>query len=97
MIGSYESSLVEKYTGDSLYEKASQSPLFPTINTYGSDNINLSRQIALSRLYHDLDNTPLPITPINYYPDRVLSRGGSHPTFNYEDSPYFRELGREIK
>lgn len=97
MISSYETALVKKHgsTCESLCEIAIKSPFFPTIKTYGNENINLARTIALNRLYHDLEGEPLYVIPRNYYPDR--SNGKPHPDFDPTSIEFFQELGREIK
>ncbi len=69
---------------------------FPTINTYGNENINLAREIALNRLYNDLNDTPLYKIPPNYYPVRAKLRGVGHPPFTPRDLVFFRNEGLEI-
>lgn len=65
----------------------------PSTSTYGNDNVNLSRRVALSILYNELDGTPRLLAPRNYMP----SRGGARPTFDPEESEIFHEDGREIR
>lgn len=77
-------------------EEAVDSILFPSIETYGSDNIDLAKEILLNNLYVDLDKVPAYATPWNYYPARSVPKGFAHPSFNLEDSKFFRERGREI-
>ena len=73
------------------------SPLFPSIHTYGNENISISREVALNKLYIDLNEAQPIKTPLNYYPARSIPKGVSHPTFNPEDTVFFRKLGRIIK
>lgn len=74
-------------------EEARKCPLFPSINTYGSDNFSSSYEVALNRFLHDWKGDKLMDMPRGYYPER----GGAHPVFDPESSEYFREAGREIK
>lgn len=74
-----------------------ESPLFPSVETYGNDNISLARSVALNRLYADLGDATLFNIPWNYYPGRSIPAGRGHPEFDYESSPFFQERGREIK
>lgn len=73
------------------------SALFPTANTYGDENINLSRELALGRLYNEMDGTPAPIVPVNYYPGRARLRGMKYPPVNMASVEFFRESGLEIQ
>lgn len=72
MIELAEDMLVEK---ENAVELAARSPLFPSIRTYGNENINLARKIALNRLYNEIDGIERYKTPQNYYP----ARGKGHP------------------
>lgn len=75
-----------------------------TMNVYGNENISLSREIQLIRLYSDIkgEKTEM-LIPINHYPARFEGREGSeeikkHGTpFNYDESEFFCESGRLIK
>jgi hypothetical protein len=96
MISSYEAAIVSTHTTDEAYDILFKSPLFPSVQTYGNENISLSKSVALSYLYHDLDGEPLFVTPRNYYPGRSIPQGRPHPEFTYEDNPFFLESGREI-
>lgn len=69
------------------------SPLFPSVVTYGSDNIAESYEIAMMRLANTLTGSPPPYVPENYR----VSKGKRPKDFVYVDSEYFREAGREIK
>src|SRR5690606_38193573 len=72
-------------------ESAKQSPLVPSIHTYGAENINLSREVALAKLYAELDGAePLEI-PANYYPERSV--GLVYPSFGPAQVEFFRESG----
>lgn len=72
------------------------SPLFLTVNTYGSENMNLAQEISLNRLYNELDGVKRFITPKNYTPAISIARDKPVPTFNYDDLKFFREMGNEI-
>jgi hypothetical protein len=72
---------------------AAESPLFPSLEVYGSDNKSLSYEVNMLRIKADIENGPKPIIPMNYYPERA--RG--HPTFDYSTSPIFAESGKQIK
>lgn len=97
MIAALESVLVEKASEETAIEIAKESPLFPTIVTYGNDNINLARKIALNRLYNELDGETKYKIPQNYYPGRSIPAGRQHPEFNPAEVEFFQEEGREIK
>jgi hypothetical protein len=67
-------------------------PHFLSVDVYGTNNISLAREIQLNRVYVDLGEAKPIYIPSNYYPDK----GRPPPIFNYDDSPYFSEHGREI-
>lgn len=73
-----------------------QSILFPTVQPYGNENVNLAREIALNRLYHELDDVPQYKIPQNYYPGRSKAAGRGHPAFDPNEVEFFHESGREI-
>lgn len=93
MITGYEDALV----AGGAESRAVESALFPTIETYGRDNRNLASEVALNRLYNELDGVELLSVPRNYYPGRSIAKGVPHPEFVFEGNPFFMELGREIK
>jgi hypothetical protein len=64
-----------------------------TIKTYGHDNINLAREVAINRIKVDLGQAAPFKIPRNYYPNK----GGRHPDFDPEQVVFFRESGRPIK
>jgi hypothetical protein len=70
------------------------SPLGLSINTYGNDNVDISRQVLLNKLYSDLYGDVPFIIPSNYYPDRNIPIMRPHPPFNPDDSEFFRENGK---
>jgi len=72
------------------------SPLRPTVKTYGSENINVAREVALNRMHHELGKADLFTVPRHYYPDRAAAKSHVHPAFDPESVEFFRELGREI-
>lgn len=73
-----------------------KSILFPTVQPYGNENVNLAREIALNRLYHELDDVPQYKIPQNYYPGRSKAAGRGHPAFDPNEVEFFHESGREI-
>ncbi len=79
-----------------IHEQPELEILQPSITVYGNDNVSLSREVALNRLYHELDDIPLYETPRNYYPSRSIPKGYSHPEFDPESIIFFRESGRLI-
>lgn len=85
----YNSLLVMCNSKDSLFQLS--------INTYGNENINLAREIALNRLNHDVNGEELYYLPINYYPSRSRARGVSYPDVKIEDIKFFRESGKLIE
>ncbi len=72
------------------------SPLYPSITTYGSENISISKEIALNKMHIVLDNAPAIKTPVNYYPAKNIPKGLPHPEFNPDDTVFFRKSGRTI-
>jgi hypothetical protein len=64
-----------------------KSALFPTVHTYGSENINLAREIQLNRLYSELDKVARYQVPRNYYP----AKKAEHPAIM--EHTLFREEG----
>lgn len=68
-------------------------PLMLSIKSYGNENINLAREIALNYLYVDLDGAEPYKIPKNYYP----AKGKPHPEFDPEGVVFFRERGRKIQ
>ena len=98
MIAIYENFLVLRtYTMQEKEDAAKLSPLYLSVQTYGNDNINLARKIALNQMNHELHDEPLYKVPRNYYPARNIARGiTTHPPFNPADVVFFREEGREL-
>lgn len=87
---------VENLKPKVVEELSLSSPLFPSIQTYGNENINLAREIALNRLRAELEDIPQYKVPQNYYPARSAAKGFVHPQFNPEELIFFRQEGREI-
>jgi len=81
----------EKHEKDPL-----TSPFFPSIQTYGNDNLDLTRQVLLNRMYHELDDVEQFSIPYNYYPGRSIPASRPHPTFDVESSEFYRERGIRI-
>lgn len=66
-----------------------------SLKTYGRDNISLSMEVSLNRLYSDLHiSTPYAI-PINYYPGRSRVNNRPKPTFDPLTLKFFIESGEE--
>ncbi|QYB17475.1 putative poly(A) polymerase catalytic subunit [Pacmanvirus S19] len=91
------SAMEDVLKGKDVLVSVQKSPLFLSVQTYGNENINLARQVALNRLYVDLGEVPAMYVPRNYYAERSIANKVGHPEFKYDESPIFRELGREIK
>lgn len=72
------------------------SILFPSVTTYGRENINLAREIALDRVQGEMTGAPTYRLPQNFYPARAATRGIGPPAFNPADIIFFQESGREI-
>ncbi len=70
------------------------TPFFLSTNTYGNENINLTKEIQLIRMYVDMKMAAPINMPLNYYPARSKDR--RHPHFDPTESEYFRERGLEI-
>lgn len=82
------------------YENAglpAEGPLFPSVVTYGSDNIGIAMEVALNRAQHDLDGTPLYKMPLHYTPARMIPKGLPHPPFDPDAIPFFRTGGRDVR
>ncbi len=70
------------------------SIVLPSVQTYGGDNVSLSREVALNKLYNELEGVPAFKIPKNYYPDRSIPKQRPHPDFDPEEVEFFRESGR---
>jgi hypothetical protein len=98
MINSFENALEAKNSLSNFnIDNFLDSPLFLSIDTYGTENINLARNVILNRLYNDIEGTPLYKMPWFYYPGKSIPKGLPHPEFNPEENEFFRQSGREIK
>jgi hypothetical protein len=95
MIESTEIMLSAK-EGDAAVNIALKCPLFPSISTYGNNNVGVSTRIGLNRLYHDLRGDELYILPRNYYAAKSIATNSPHPVFDPKSSEFFRENGEEI-
>ncbi len=83
----------ESYTEFTNEEKELAQVFFPSINTYGSDNITESQSVSLEKLNYKLygDNV-VSQRPSFYWPEQKRE----HPIFNYENSPIFQIGGLKI-
>lgn len=70
--------------------------VFPSVTTYGGDNVSLSREVALNKLYVELEGIDALKIPKNYYPGRSIPNKRPHPEFDPEEVEFFREQGRII-
>ncbi len=93
LISVYETAVANVATGNTQTAIAKDSPLFPTINIYGSENRSLSYNVDKMRIEHDLTGNALPVIPWGYRP----ATGVAHPKFNPRDSEIFRESGEIIE
>ena len=91
------SSLENALESNADASKFLNSPVFLSVDTYGTENINLARNVILNRLYNDIEGTPLYKMPWFYYPGKSIPKGLPHPEFNPEENEFFRQSGREIK
>lgn len=89
MMESYEQAIAG--TADAI-GLARLSPLFPTLNVYGSDNKSLSYEVNMMWTNFALKRGPRPIIPGNYYPAKTRN----HPQFDPSASEIFRESGKPI-
>lgn len=71
-------------------------PLMLSIVTYGKENINIASEVALNRLYADIDKIEQIKTPANYYPGRSIPKHMPHPVFNPRDCIFFHKSGLAI-
>jgi hypothetical protein len=95
MINQYEAALKQK--GKTIDPLTDSTPaLFPTICTYGNDNISLSRQVALNRLNVELNGGQSLVLPWNYYPGRSREKQIPHPTFDSDTNGFYQEVGKEV-
>jgi len=85
----------EKYAVD--HPEATALPFFPSIQTYGNDNIDLTRQVLLNRMYHELDGVEQFIVPYNYYSGKSIPASRPHPPFNMTHSEFYRESGSVVE
>jgi hypothetical protein len=86
------------------------SPFFPSIKVYGSDNYSEKDEIQFLRMALDMrKKVERPVLPVNYYPGRAHARAMNnaaessdkkdekkHPRFDYDSSKYFIKDGRVI-
>jgi hypothetical protein len=73
-----------------------ESVLFPSVRTYGNENINLARSVAIARLMSELRGAAPIKVPQNYYPGRSRANGRGHPPFDPSTIEFFHESGEEI-
>jgi hypothetical protein len=69
---------------------------FPQVTTYGFDNVNIAKKVALNRLYHDVRGDDLHVIPRNYYPATSAKHNLNFPSFDPDSVEFFRESGRVI-
>lgn len=74
-------------------EHALHSPFFPSVYTYGADNLDPTKEVLINRMYAELDGVKQFVTPWNYYPARSIPKGLPHPAFDINSSEFYRESG----
>lgn len=87
------STVESKYEGTTAHHinVLRQSPFFPSINTFGAENVSLSSEASLQRLNHTLGRGDPPLLPDGYTPGSEKGRGAP---FDYKKSIYFAEDGQ---
>jgi Poly(A) polymerase catalytic subunit len=60
-----------------------------SVETYGGDNVSLSKKIAITRVYADINHDQTLYLPMSYYP----ARGNPPPVYDYKLSDLFKESG----
>jgi len=86
----------ENAGGDRRSTGRSEGAFGPSIITYGSDNISLSKKIALNRIQVVLgEETPIK-TPPNYYPAKNAEHKRGRPEYNIAEEEMFMESGEPL-
>lgn len=91
MINVFEDAVKKKLPESEHSKRVCDSVFSPSIRVYGSDNIDLARTVALSRLRHSIYGDELIGIPANYYPGRMKT----HPTFDPVSMEFFHEAGEK--
>lgn len=68
----------------------------PGISTYGSENINTSREVALQFMYAAIGKLPQPVIPRSYNVGMNIENGKPRPVIDMEKIEFFKEAGRKI-
>ncbi len=76
--------------------KLNTGPLALSMQAYGNENIELSHEIILSKIYLDLGKGETLYAPTNYNVAKSVAAGRDHPDFDYTKSKFFRIDGKEI-
>jgi hypothetical protein len=76
-----------------MINKTNNDLLKPSVIVYGNENISTSAEIALNRVYNDIDNVDLFETPYNYYPINNAKTSRPHPIFNMNNSKFYQING----
>jgi hypothetical protein len=70
------------------FTKVTSYPFFLTVDVYGNNNVNISRQFTLARLGIDTPVAQYKI-PVNYYPDRKTPT----PIFDITTHEFYKQSG----
>ena len=98
MIAQFEKSILARgLDSEESRRLATESLFFPSIKTYGAENINLTKEVALNRLNAEIYKTEQFKTPINYNCERAIKSGRGHPAFNPAEVTFFNESGKLIE
>jgi len=68
------------------------SPFFPSLKSYGKDNVSEAGQYIKYLALEKIDGTRPPAVPARYEPEKHKVR----PKFDYSKSIYFNRIGQEI-
>lgn len=67
-----------------------------SITTYGADNVSLSKEVAMRRVFADIGQATADYLPNNYYPAR-RAEGVLRPQYDFSRNKIFAESGEEEK
>lgn len=76
--------------------KLNTGPLALSMQAYGNENIELSHEIILNKIYLDLGKGEPLYAPVNYNVAKSVAAGRDHPEFDYTRSKFFRISGKII-
>ena len=77
-------------------DTTSDNKFMLSVQTYGSENTDLTRETMLAYMYYNMGQKPFPMVPKPYTPAVAEKQGKQHPPFNADDIPFFHESGKKL-